>query len=139
METEENAVTENITINFNYFIQLAIRRQLSWKSLAFMLTDLTTTLDRSKQVIRILVQELEKLALKGETDKHKTNQVKVNIQIADDERHFAGPENAAEYFDLSYQNWQLSALQKIYIVTFNLHRIYFIDLLKLILSLLLFK
>ena len=101
METEENAVTENITINFNYFIQLAIRRQLSWKSLAFMLTDLTTTLDISKQVIRILVQELEKLALKGETDTHEINLVNDNIQIEDNETNFGQPENALEYFDFS--------------------------------------
>ena len=50
---------EEVRVNFKYFIQSAIQKELSWKSLAFFLTDLTTTLDKSKEVIRILVEELE--------------------------------------------------------------------------------
>ena len=100
-ETDGKERTGKFIIDTEYFIQLAMQKQIPWNSLTFMLTDLTTNLDISKQVIRSLVQELEKLALKGETDKHKTNQVKVNIQIADDERNDGEPEDASEYFDLS--------------------------------------
>ena len=58
MDKDESSMTEKITIDFNYFIQLTIQKEMPWKTLVFMLTDLTTTLDRSKQVIRVLVQEL---------------------------------------------------------------------------------
>ena len=63
-----NATTEKITIDPEYFIQLAIQKEIPWKALALMLTDLTTTLDRSKQIIRVLVQELEKWVLNVEND-----------------------------------------------------------------------
>ena len=46
-ETTLQAKTEKIMIDFEYFIQLA-QEEIPWKTLALMLTDLTTTLDRSK-------------------------------------------------------------------------------------------
>ena len=90
MEKNENVVAENITINFDYFIQLAIQREIPWKSLAFMLTDLTTTLDRSKQIIRVLVKELEKWASRrNHQSNHKdmtdTVTTQGNVQIEDAE------------------------------------------------------
>ena len=100
-ETGGQERTGKFTIDTEYFIQLAMQKQIPWNSLTFMLTDLTTNLDISKQVIRILVQELEKLALKGETDTQETNRKKVSIQIEDDERHFGEPEDATEYLDHS--------------------------------------
>ena len=57
-ESNEKALSGKIMIDFEYFIQLGIRKEIPWKSLAFMMTDLATTLDISKQVIRALVQEL---------------------------------------------------------------------------------
>ena len=101
IETDGKERTGKFTIDTEYFIQLAMRKEIPWNSLAFVLTDLTTNLEISKQVIRILVQELEKLALTGETGTHERNTTKVNIQIEDDERHFGEPENATEYFNLS--------------------------------------
>ena len=77
MDKDESSMTEKITIDFDYFIQLTIRKEMPWKTLVFMLTDLTTTLDRSKQVIKVLVQELEKLASKVE---QKSNQEDVHIE-----------------------------------------------------------
>ena len=62
-ETTLQAKTEKIMIDFEYFIQLAIQEEIPWKTLALMLTDLTTTLDRSRQVIRVLVEELERWVL----------------------------------------------------------------------------
>ena len=59
---------ETFNIDTTYFIQLAIQKQIPWNSLIFVLTDLTTTLDRSKQVITVLVQELEKWVLNVEND-----------------------------------------------------------------------
>ena len=66
--TTEQAKTEKIMIDFEYFIQLAIQEEIPWKTLALMLTDLTTTLDRSKKIIRVLVQELEKWVLNFKND-----------------------------------------------------------------------
>ena len=55
-----NSTNEEVKVNLKYFIQSAIQKDISWKALAIFLTDLVTTLDKSKEVIRILVQELEK-------------------------------------------------------------------------------
>ena len=62
---------EKVILDFEYFIQSAIKKELPWKSLAYFLTDLSTTLDKSKQVIRVLVQELEIWVLKVESEKNK--------------------------------------------------------------------
>ena len=67
-ENNPNATTEKFTIDPEYFIQLAIQNEIPWKALALMLTDLTTTLDRSKKIIRVLVQELEKWVLNFKND-----------------------------------------------------------------------
>ena len=66
--SNEKAITGKIMIDFEYFIQLAILKEIPWKFLAFMMTDLATTLDISKQIIRALVQELEKWVLKVENN-----------------------------------------------------------------------
>ena len=54
-----NLSGEGVMVDFKYFIHSAIQKEISWKSLAFFLTNLITSLDKSKEVIRILVQELE--------------------------------------------------------------------------------
>ena len=70
-ENNRNATTEKFTIEPEYFILLAIQKEMPWNTLTFMLQDLTTSLDRSKQVIRVLVQELEKLVLNVEKDSNQ--------------------------------------------------------------------
>ena len=55
---------EKVILDYQYFIQSAIQKELSWKSLAYFLTDLSTTLDKSKHVIRVLAQELEVWVMK---------------------------------------------------------------------------
>ena len=61
-----------------------------------MLTDLTTTLERSKQVVRILVQELEKWVLNvkndsnnGVTDSIVANEKQTKVQIQTDKENIA--------------------------------------------------
>ena len=108
-EKDRKASIEKFTkdTEYEYFIQLAILKELPWKSLAFMLTDLTTTLDRSKQVIRVLVQELEKLASKLEKEHiHKelrgtvyTNEKQVNVQTEDVKTNLGENEENIEHFD----------------------------------------
>ena len=82
----ENAITERVTIDFDYFIKLAIQKQISWNSLAFMLTDLKTTLDGSKKIIRILVQELEKWVNKVENESKQD--VIDTLQLNEKQIHF---------------------------------------------------
>ena len=107
MDEDAKAVTENITINFHYFIQLAIRKEIPWKSLAFMLTDLTTSLDKSKQVIRVLVQELEKLASKVENETNdvakilETNEKQGDVQMDDASEYLECSEEAIKYINIS--------------------------------------
>ena len=62
-----------VVVDFKYFIQSAIEKKLSWNVLTYFLTDLAPTLDKSKEVIELLVQELEKWVLKVE--KHSTSQI----------------------------------------------------------------
>ena len=108
-EKDRKAPTEKFTkdTEYEYFIQLAILNEMPWKTLAFMLTDLTTTLDRSKQVIRVLVQELEKLASKLENEPINeevtgticTNENQVNVQTEDVKTNFGENEENIEHFD----------------------------------------
>ena len=62
--TNTKVKAEKFTIDSEYLIQLAIRKEMPWNTLAIMLTDLTTSLDKSKLIIRVLVKELEKWVLK---------------------------------------------------------------------------
>ena len=42
-------------------ITMALKNEISWKMLDLLLEELTPTLEKSKQVIKILLKELEKL------------------------------------------------------------------------------
>ena len=57
-----NAIPEankGVRVDFQYFIQSAVNQEISWQALVIFLTDLTPSLDKSKEVIKILVEELE--------------------------------------------------------------------------------
>ena len=74
-QTNLKETSEEFTINPKYFIQLAIQKEMPWNTLAFVLTDLITNLYRSKQVIRVLVQELEKWVLNVKNDSNHDKSV----------------------------------------------------------------
>ena len=59
---------ENHEVDFNFFIQSTIQKNIPWKSLASLLIHLAPTPKKSKQVIEILVQELELWVAKVESD-----------------------------------------------------------------------
>ena len=48
-------------VDFRYFITLALRNELYWKTLKCILEDLTTDFTKSKQLNGILLEEIEKL------------------------------------------------------------------------------
>ena len=59
---------ERMSIDFHYFIRMTIQKEMTWSTLSFLLTDLAVTPEKSKQVIKILVKELEKWVSKKESD-----------------------------------------------------------------------
>ena len=62
-DNHENAIhntPKGVRVDFQYFIQSAVNQEISWQALKIFLTDLTPSLDKSKEVIKILVEELEK-------------------------------------------------------------------------------
>ena len=56
----------DVNLNLKYFIRSAMQKKMPWKTLTFFLNDLTPTLEKSREVVEILVKELQKLALKLE-------------------------------------------------------------------------
>ena len=63
---EEQA--EKVTVDFQYFIQMAIEKKMAWITLTHLLTDLAATPVKSKQVIKLLLQELETWVSKVENE-----------------------------------------------------------------------
>ena len=66
VDHEKVNVNGKTTVDFHYFIQSAVQKNISWNALAMFLTDLAPTLDQSREVIKMLVQELEKWVTKVE-------------------------------------------------------------------------
>ena len=64
--TKSNIYKEKV--DFNHFIQSAIEKKISWSTLAGFLTDLAATKAKSNEVIKTLVQELEKWVSKVENE-----------------------------------------------------------------------
>ena len=60
MDSYDNSPKEKVMVDFKYFIQSAIEKKISWTTLSSILTELPPTLDKSKEVIKILVQEFER-------------------------------------------------------------------------------
>ena len=81
---KEDAINQRVTIDYQYFIQSALKRKLSWNTLAYFLTDLAPTLDKSREVIKILVQELEKWVSKAENEIKNGNNTP-SIQLENEE------------------------------------------------------
>ena len=52
-------------IDFRYFIHLAFDKEMSWEALAILLNDLAQTLTKSKELNKILLDELRVLYFKS--------------------------------------------------------------------------
>ena len=61
-------------INFKYFIFLAFKKEISWDNLAIILDGLTTTLQRSKELNKILLEELKLSEEREETKSRQSNE-----------------------------------------------------------------
>ena len=68
LQAEDNVFKKRVLADFKYFIQSAIEKKISWTTLSSILTELPTTVVKSQEVIKILVQELEKWVSKFESE-----------------------------------------------------------------------
>ena len=66
------------TVQFDYFISLALQNNLPWNSLTLILDDLTPTLSKSKDVVKVLLEELQRLHLKLQREDCNSESVKDN-------------------------------------------------------------
>ena len=66
VDYDGNKFEEKVLVDFQYFIQSAVEKKIQWNVLTYLLTDLAPTIDKSRQVIMILVKELEKWVRKWE-------------------------------------------------------------------------
>ena len=90
---------EKVPIDFHYFIQMTIQKDMTWNTLSFLLTDLAETQEKSKQVIKILVMELKEWVSKVENDSKldvtkmlDTNEKEANVQRQEDKGNYEKPQ-----------------------------------------------
>ena len=82
VDHDETTFNEKVLVDFHYFIQSAIEKKLPWNTLVHFLTDLAPTLEKSRQVIKILVQELEKWVLKEDIGENNVTEV-LDMELAE--------------------------------------------------------
>ena len=87
LQPEDNVFKKRVLADLKYFIQSAIEKKISWSTLSSILTELPTTLDKSKEVIKILVQEFEKWIAEVENGK---NVIPALNDTNDSNDHFQG-------------------------------------------------
>ena len=76
---------EKVLVDFHYFIRSALEKKIQWNALAYFLTDLAPTIDKSRQVIMILVRELEKWVKKWENASKDEENILASLDISDSE------------------------------------------------------
>ena len=81
--TEKEA--RKVTVDFQYFIQMALEKKMAWSTLAHLLTDLAASPEKSKQVIKMLLQELEIWISRVENESNKDIDV-MGIPIIDEKQ-----------------------------------------------------
>ena len=55
----ESNICKGTKNDFSYFIDMALQNRMPWKTLASLLTDLAPTLNETREIVRILLHELE--------------------------------------------------------------------------------
>ena len=71
-------------VDFSYFIKLALSKNISWNVLAIHFDESTTTLEKSKELNNVLIEEMKKLQTKIEElliQRKSNNDVISNYQI----------------------------------------------------------
>ena len=75
-------MAQNIKVDFRYFITSALQNKITWEALDHFLNDLTPTLATSKQVIKVLLKELQKLQC--ELQEIRNGGLKDDVQVLND-------------------------------------------------------
>ena len=86
--------TENIKIDFTYFISSALQNKITWETSSHFLDDLTPTLATAKQVIQVLLKELQKL--QAELQEFKNHGKQEEVQMLDDDAILSNEIDATE-------------------------------------------
>ena len=89
---QTNSSKAKMMVDFKYFIKSATEKKLPWSTLACFLTDLAPTLEKSKEIIRILVQELEIWVSKVEAESGKKT-----VEVSENSIVIEGQENSSNY------------------------------------------
>ena len=55
----ESNISKGDKTNFAHFVQMTLQNKMYWKTLAFLLIDLAPTLNETREIISILLKELE--------------------------------------------------------------------------------
>ena len=91
--------TENIKIDFTYFISSALQNKITWETSSHFLDDLTPTLATAKKVIKVLLKELQKL--QAELQEFKNDGKQEEGLILGDDALLSNESDATETQDLA--------------------------------------
>ena len=91
----KNAVNFDLE-HFRYFIDMAIQDKMPFQSLMTLFDDLTPTLDKSKQLNKVLLEKIQKLAFKG---KIQDTYFKVSNQVDNSSEEFVIVDEIKKDFD----------------------------------------
>ena len=78
METSKNG--SNFETDSKYIIQMALEHKFSWSTLALMLDEMTPTLKHSKQLVKVLLNELQNLQDKYQNLVHQNDKNFINVE-----------------------------------------------------------
>ena len=98
MSTSKKDLDYGITVDPKNLIHLAKQNKISWEMLAIFMDNLIPTLDKSKQVIKILIQEIKNLHLEVNTKERFSDPLETEIT--------AEKQNSVEGYDLSNETFE---------------------------------
>ena len=78
METSKNG--SNFETDSKYIIKMTLEHKFSWSTLALMLDEMTPTLNQSKQLVKVLLEELQNQQDKYQNLVHQTDRNAINVE-----------------------------------------------------------
>ena len=78
MSTSMNNFDNGINVDHKSLIDLATQNKIPWEMLALLLENLIPTLDKSKQIIKLLIQELQTIHIELQKKQNSTGHLQAN-------------------------------------------------------------
>ena len=78
MDTSKNG--SNFETDSKYIIKMALEHKFSWSTLALMLDEMTPTLKHFKQLVKVLLEELQNQQDKYQNLVHQTDRNAINVE-----------------------------------------------------------